>query len=183
MGKLVTQSLIKAHSYIILTSTSTRVMQGGTGEDNSEEDGPLPNNGPQLSECTFELPAFVQVFATRFLWGTLDGVTLAKAVDEACAEAVHWRRNIFMVPSGKTDKNYVKEETRLLSAYADESPLEQIALKAAVLMPQLQTRLLSAYADESPLEQIALKAAMLMPQLFLQKPHPTSKTKDHVRCL
>ena len=87
------------------TSTSTRVMLGGTGEDNSEEDGPLPNNGPQLSECTVELPAFVQVFATGFLWGTLDGVTLAKAVDESYAEAVHWRRNIFMVPSGKTGKN------------------------------------------------------------------------------
>ncbi len=57
--------------------------------------------------------------------------------------------------SGKAGKDYVKE----------------------------QARLLKAYSDETPLEQVALKAAMVMPLLLLQKPHPTSKTKEHVCCL
>ena len=60
-----------------------------------------------------------------------------------------------MIPSGKAGKDYVKE----------------------------QARLFSAYSDGTPMVQVALKAAMLMPLLLLQKPHPTSKTKDHARCL
>ena len=33
------------------------------------------------------------------------------------------------------------------------------------------------------MESVALKAAMLMPLLLLQKPHITSKSKEHVQCL
>ena len=45
------------------------------------------------------------------------------------------------------------------------------------------SRLLCAYADGSILETIALKYAMIPPFLLLQKPHKTSKPKDHIRCL
>ena len=37
-----------------------------------------------------------------------------------------------------------------------------------------------AYADHSAPENVAMKAAMVMPTLFLQKPHARSKAKDHV---
>jgi len=39
------------------------------------------------------------------------------------------------------------------------------------------------YGEESALEPIALTAAMVMPVLLLQKPHPSSKSQDHVACL
>ena len=95
------------------------------------------------------------ISTANFQWGEHDGSSLGLAVESAYAEAVHWRRNIFMIPSGKVGKDYVKE----------------------------QARFFSAYSDGTPMEQVALKAAMLMPLLLLQKPHPTSKTKDHARCL
>ena len=44
-------------------------------------------------------------------------------------------------------------------------------------------RLFQAYADNSSLKSIALKAATIMPTLLLQKPHPKSKVKDHIRHL
>ena len=54
-----------------------------------------------------------------------------QTVNGAYEEIVKWRRNIFLLPSGKAGKAFVKELTRLFSlAYADESPLECIALKA-----------------------------------------------------
>ena len=67
---------------------------------------------------------------------------------------IHWRRNLFKVPSGKAGRssNLVRELTRLFRAYADSSTLESIALKAT----------------------------MVLPGLMLQKPHLQFKDKDHI---
>ena len=73
----------------------------------------------------------------------------------AYMEAVHWRRNIFLVPSGAEGKEFVLETTRMLEAYAESSDLESFALTAA----------------------------MTMPLLLLQKPHGASNTRDHIACL
>ena len=43
--------------------------------------------------------------------------------------------------------------------------------------------ILCAYAEESTLETIALKCAMILLSLLLQKPHKTSKAKDQIRYL
>ena len=40
------------------------------------------------------------------------------------------------------------------------------------------TRLFTAYAENSALESVSLKAAMIMPTLLLQKPHQRSKPKE-----
>ena len=45
------------------------------------------------------------------------------------------------------------------------------------------THLFEVFAMESTVEVLALKAAMILPPLLLQKPHPKSKTKDHIACL
>ena len=70
----------------------------------------------------------------------------------AYEEVIHWRRNLFLVPSGASGEAFVSELARLFQANADTSSLECIALKATTVM------------------QI----------LLLQKPSRTSKTKDHV---
>ena len=43
--------------------------------------------------------------------------------------------------------------------------------------------LFQAYAENSSLESIAVKACFFMQALLLQKPSKTSKPKDHVTCL
>ena len=85
----------------------------------------------------------------------MEGWEFSQAVRSAYAEAVHWRRNVFQVPSGGVGKDFVLELTRLYNAYAEGSALESIALTAA----------------------------MLLPILLLQKPHAQSKAKDHALCL
>ena len=45
------------------------------------------------------------------------------------------------------------------------------------------TCLFRAYANQSDIESIALRAAMVMPSLLLQKPHAKSKAKDHTIAL
>ena len=70
-------------------------------------------------------------------------------------QVVYWRPNLFKVPSGACGKQFVAELARLFDAFAAESDIEAIALKAA----------------------------MTLPSLMLQKPHAKSKIHDHISCL
>ena len=62
---------------------------------------------------------------------------------------------VFKVPSGRVGKLFVHELARLFLVYAEGTTLESIALTAA----------------------------MTMPSLLLQKPHRSSKVKEHIHCL
>lgn len=90
-----------------------------------------------------------------FQWGELNREACIVAINEDYEEIVCWKRNIFLLPSGKVGKAFIKELARLYQAYADESPLECIALKACSVMQSV----------------------------LLQKPHAKSKSKEHVVCL
>ena len=68
---------------------------------------------------------------------------------------VYWWKIVFMVPSGGGDKKFIKEITRLINLWTNDSPLENIALKAIHVIPAL----------------------------LLQKPNKNWKAKDHVAAL
>ena len=59
---------------------------------------------------------------------------VTQRLDHAYSVVVHWRRNVFAVPSGKAGTGFVSELSRLFLAYAEGSALESIALKAAMTM-------------------------------------------------
>jgi hypothetical protein len=114
-----------------------------------EEDAP-----PFLSN--HRLPPFVRVQDPNFMWSeSVNGEAFSTAIKSAYAEVVKWRRNIFLVPSGKIGERFVRELSRLFRAYGEATSLESVALTAA----------------------------MVMPHLLLQKPHSKSNAKEHVRCL
>src|SRR5262249_13358204 len=48
-----------------------------------------------------------------------------------------WRKNVFKLPSGQSGKHFTRALTFLYSSYADRSPLEGVALKAASIMAPL----------------------------------------------
>jgi len=90
------------------------------------------------------------------MWGKdVDGISFAHSITCAYAETVHWRRNVFLVPSGAVGKEFITELARLIQSYAEASTLESIAIRAA----------------------------MVMQTLLLQKPHGKATSKEHVRCL
>lgn len=43
--------------------------------------------------------------------------------------------------------------------------------------------LFQSFEESTPLESIALMAAMVLPQLLLEKPSHNSRVKDHIKCL
>ena len=102
-----------------------------------------------------ELPPYQEAAYTNFEWGTLSGEDFAHVIHSAYSEVVHWRRNVFLVPSGKTGKAFVVELSKLLNAFAQASALESVALEAV----------------------------MVACILLLQKPHMASKARDHAAAL
>ena len=84
---------------------------------------------------------------------SLRGVTLsgAEMMIEINNAYVNWRRNVFLIPSGKAGEAFVVEIARLIRSYAEASTLESIALKAVVVMQAL----------------------------LLQKPHTRSEAREH----
>ena len=109
-----------------------------------------------ISASAHPLPPFLPLNKPNFRWSeSVDGQAFVDLVVKAYEDVVHWRQNVFSVPSGKTGKEFVGELARLFRGYGESSALEAIALKAA----------------------------MVFPPLLLQKPHPKAKTKDHIICL
>ena len=106
---------------------------------------------------TQDLPRPSAMAEAHFTWGPdeVSSEQFIQSINTAYAEVVHWKRNIFSVPSGKAGKAFANELARLFRSYADSSALECIALKAA----------------------------MILPPLLLQKPTPKSKAQDHTVCL
>ena len=101
-------------------------------------------------------PSFVKIAEnSNFVWGDVDGNSFTSLLDQVYNEIVHWRRNIFPLPTGRSGKLFVSELSRLFNAYYPGSNLEGIALKAA----------------------------MCLPILILQKPFFKSKSSDHVQCI
>ena len=62
---------------------------------------------------SFPLPEFTPLSKERFSWGKLDEDSFLPAVESAYAEVVHWRTNLFLVPSGAVGKDFVDELSKL----------------------------------------------------------------------
>ena len=86
-----------------------------------------------------------------FTWGDFEGPAFCSKVKEVYNEVIHWRRNLFQIPSGSAGKSFVAELARLYQTYADGFCLKSVALAACSIAPIL----------------------------LLQKPSHTSKSKDH----
>lgn len=93
--------------------------------------------------------------ATDWTWDSKPGKEVEVNITWIYDEVVHWRRNIFMPPSGNATKQYIKECTRLIMEWVNNTQCSSIALKALFLMPHL----------------------------LMQKPFSRSKCRDHLKAL
>ena len=90
------------------------------------------------------------------VWGDHPEKDINQIISAAYEEIVHWKPNMFLVPSGASGKEFVKETTRLINAWN---------------------------SNNKYLKRISLKAVMIMPYLLLQKPCYKSSAKQNADCL
>lgn len=110
------------------------------------------NNGtteirPNLPDANV-LPSYL---AKKKLWGFSTTGALCQEVNRIYDEIVHFKRNIFNVPSGRAGKDFIMELVSWLRHFNNNTDMNSIALKAF----------------------------MVLPTLILQKPSPKSKAKEH----
>ena len=72
-----------------------------------------------------------------FHWNEINGNVFFQQVTNAYDDIVHWKRNNSLVQSGKVGKSFIRELARLYQSYADDAPLECIALKACSVFQSL----------------------------------------------
>ena len=97
------------------------------------------------AEFVCALPTFSAVLdlsqASGFSWSSdesaVDGATVCHSITAAYCEVVPWQHNLFTVPSGQAGKGFVCELIRLFRAFGETFVLEEVALKAAMLLPTL----------------------------------------------
>ena len=138
-----TTSIPETQEILVSSPPHSDVLESQAAHELREEDA---------ETSVSHLPPFPPSSDSTFCWGNVDGETFSCALNGIYDEIVHWKRNLFKVPSGKAGTAFVRELSRMFRAYADCSALERVTMKAA----------------------------MIMPALLLQKPHPRSKAKDHV---
>ena len=96
-----------------------------------------------------------QTMCFLYKWAEYDNITFERNVNYVYEKVVYWRKNLFLLTTGKAGQCYIDEITKLMNDWAHDSPLKEIAFKAI----------------------------MLMPNLLLQKPSKRSKSKDNILAL
>ena len=117
-----------------------------------------PRNSEQSVTSTIDVSHDDQnivVMDMVFNWGDIDGKTFTERVELIYEKVAYWKKNLFLLPTGKSGKLYIDESVKLLNSWVEGTALHNIAFKTI----------------------------MIMPNLLLQKPSKNSKAKDHLTAL
>ena len=71
----------------------------------------------------------------QYTWGWYHGKEFKENVSFVCEQVVYWKRNLFLLPTGKAGELYVDQTSKILNAWTNVSPQKKIAMKAIMIMP------------------------------------------------
>ena len=80
-----------------------------------EESAAVDGLAPEIAGSGSTLPIFVRITENlNFVWGDVDDNAFTSLLDQVYNKIVHWRRNIFSLPTGRGRKMFVSELSRLM---------------------------------------------------------------------
>ena len=83
-----------------------------------------------------DIPSVV-VKEEKFYWNESKGSDFLRDLDTAYEQIAYSRQNLFLLPTGKAGKKFIREITRLINCWIDNTTLKPIALKSIMVMPAL----------------------------------------------
>ena len=72
----------------------------------------------------------------KYIWGSYKYYDFEKHLSTDYEKIVFWKKNLFLLPPGKAGRRFLKEVSRLMNDWLQDSPLKDIAFKA--IMPKLK---------------------------------------------
>ena len=69
--------------------------------------------------------------------GSLSIDDVSQTINAIYEEIVHWRKNLFVLPSGAAGKSFVREMTHMIELWKNDTALKNISLKALMILPSL----------------------------------------------
>lgn len=72
----------------------------------------------------------------------VDGNEFTERVEQIYEKIVYWKRNLFLLPSGKTGRIFTDETVRLLNSWTERSALDNIPFKVVTVLG-IETKLVS----------------------------------------
>lgn len=90
-----------------------------------------------MSDGSLHLPNYSEVATPNFSWGILDPNSMCDLLGTIFMDVVHWKPNLFKIPSGSVGKSFVSNIAKLYNAFGTASAMECIALKTVSVMPCL----------------------------------------------
>ena len=90
------------------------------------------------SDIFANLPSFVEAKkCAEILANSTKGVVQSKNINAAYDEIIHWKKNIFDVPSGKSGKNFILDLAKWLEHYNTKGNYQNITVKVFMILPAL----------------------------------------------
>ena len=82
-------------------------------------------------------PVQMSQLSRRIFWYA-DSDVMKSKFDDMYNAVVHWRKSLFLLPSGYTGKRFIEEMTRLVNSWTFRSEQETITVTALMVLPTLQ---------------------------------------------
>ena len=74
-------------------------------------------------------PVVVENEKVLYTWGKYRDIEFEENVSFAYEQIVYWKKNLFLLPTGKAGRHFIDEVTRLINAWVEESPLKRISIR------------------------------------------------------
>ena len=146
------------------TTVSTTLTTSSTPTIITEVDIPLhyTDEASNFSNESFSplthvstMTAPINIPKNHYKWDDYDGHVFEKNLNVIYDIIIYWKKNLFMLHTGRAGKDYIDEFARLLNAWTQDSAMKHITFKVI----------------------------MVMRSLILQKTSRNSKAKDHSEAL
>ena len=79
----------------------------------------------------------IKTAEVRYKWGRYDSYQFEENLSLVYEKIVHWKKNLFLLPSRRAEKQFIEETTKLMNEWLHDSTLKDITFKAAMIMSSL----------------------------------------------
>ena len=96
------------------------------------------------------LPEFKSVCVPNKDYNNIDKITFTQNINQIFEDTIHWKKNLFSVPTGQAGKDFVKLMTDWVQKFNTDSTFQYLAMKVINILPNMMLQKPSATSKIIP---------------------------------